>query len=58
MRLDIRPTVFRLDMAKELSAEAVRQQKEVSVHIKVDTGMRPDWICGYQRERAGCLRYQ
>ena len=39
VRLDIRPTVFRLDMAKELSAEAVRQQKEVSVHIKVDTGM-------------------
>ena len=39
VRLDIRPTVFRLDKAKELSAEAVRQQKEVSVHIKVDTGM-------------------
>lgn len=39
VRLDIRPTVFRLDMAKELSAEAVRQGKEVKVHIKVDTGM-------------------
>ncbi len=39
MRLDICPTVFRLDMAQELSAEAVRQGKNVNVHIKVDTGM-------------------
>ena len=36
---DIRATVFRLDTAAELSKEAVRQGKEVSVHIKVDTGM-------------------
>ena len=39
VRLDICPTVFRLDMAQELSAEAVRQGKNVNVHIKVDTGM-------------------
>ena len=36
---DIRPTVFRPDMAKELSAEALRQGKSLKVHIKVDTGM-------------------
>ena len=36
---DIRATVFRMDMAQELSKEAVRQKKEVSVHIKLDTGM-------------------
>lgn len=36
---DIRATVFRIDMAQELSEEAVRQKKEVSVHIKLDTGM-------------------
>lgn len=39
VRLDIRPTVFRLDMAQELSEEAIRQGKEVRVHIKLDTGM-------------------
>lgn len=36
---DIRPTVFRLDMAEELSREAVRQGKTVYIHIKLDTGM-------------------
>ena len=36
---DIRPTVFRQDMAEELSAEAVRQGKRLKIHIKVDTGM-------------------
>ena len=36
---DIRPAVFRLDMAEELSKEAVRQNKTVPVHVKVDTGM-------------------
>lgn len=36
---DIRPTVFRPDMAKELSAEALRQGKRLKIHIKVDTGM-------------------
>lgn len=36
---DIRPTVFRFDMAKELSGEAVRQGKILKIHIKVDTGM-------------------
>lgn len=39
VRLDIRPAVFRLDMARELSEEALRQGKEVRVHIKLDTGM-------------------
>lgn len=36
---DIRPTVFRLDMAKELSTEALKQEKKVKIHLKVDTGM-------------------
>lgn len=39
VRQDIRPAVFRLDMAKELSEEAQRQEKVLKVHIKVDTGM-------------------
>lgn len=39
MRYDIRPAVFKLSMARQLSEEAVRQQKKVYFHIKVDTGM-------------------
>lgn len=39
VREDVRPAVFRLDMAEELSREAVRQQKTVRIHIKLDTGM-------------------
>lgn len=39
VRYDIRPAVFKLSMARQLSEEAVRQQKTVHVHIKVDTGM-------------------
>lgn len=42
---DIRPTVFRLDMAKELSKEALRQKKTCKIHIKVDTGMSRIGIC-------------
>lgn len=36
---DIRPAVFTLDAAKQLSKEAVSQHKKAKVHIKVDTGM-------------------
>lgn len=36
---EIRPAVFRLDMAEELSREAVRQNKVIPIHIKLDTGM-------------------
>lgn len=39
IRHKIRPAVFKLSMAKQLSEEAVRQGKTVHVHIKVDTGM-------------------
>lgn len=39
VRQEIRPAVFKLSMAKQLSEEAVRQGKTVHVHIKVDTGM-------------------
>lgn len=36
---EIRPTVFRVDMAKELADAARRVGKPVKVHVKVDTGM-------------------
>ncbi len=36
---DIRPTVFREDMAKELSETATRLNKKCNIHIKIDTGM-------------------
>ncbi len=39
VRYDIRPAVFKLRMAEQLSEEAVRQGKTVKLHIKVDTGM-------------------
>lgn len=40
VKYDLRPAVFKADMAKALSDEAVRQGKTVRFHIKVDTGMR------------------
>ncbi len=36
---DIRPTVFSLEMAEELSRDAAKRGKCVPVHIKLDTGM-------------------
>lgn len=44
---DIRPAVFRMDMAEELSKTAVRLGKNVKIHLAADTGMsrigiRPD----------------
>lgn len=39
VKYDIRQTVFTYDMAKELSEEAVRQQKKAYIHVKLDTGM-------------------
>lgn len=39
IRLDIRPAVFSMEMAKELSEAACRLGKTVKIHIKVDTGM-------------------
>ncbi len=39
VKYDIRQTIFQLDMAQALSAEAVRQNKKAYVHIKLDTGM-------------------
>lgn len=39
VREEIRMAVFKYDMAKALSDEAVRQGKNVYFHIKLDTGM-------------------
>jgi alanine racemase len=39
VKYDIRPAVFKLRMAEQLSEEAVRQGKTVHMHIKLDTGM-------------------
>lgn len=36
---DIRPTVFSLDMAREVSEAAVKLGRDIPVHIKLDTGM-------------------
>ncbi|MCX7903920.1 MAG: alanine racemase [Caloramator sp.] len=36
---DITQTVFSFDLAKALSDEAVKQNKIVKIHIKIDTGM-------------------
>ena len=39
IRQDIRPAVFSMEMAKDLSEAACRIGKTVRIHIKVDTGM-------------------
>lgn len=39
VKYEITQTVFQLKMAEELSKEAVKQNKEVAVHVKLDTGM-------------------
>lgn len=36
---DIRPAVFKLSMAQQLSEEACRQNKEFAIHLALDTGM-------------------
>lgn len=36
---NLMPTVFQYEMAKQLSDEAVRQNKQAKIHIKLDTGM-------------------
>lgn len=39
VKYGITQTVFQWKMAEELSKEAVKQNKKVSVHVKLDTGM-------------------
>lgn len=39
VEMDIRPAVFTLDMAKQLSAAAQKHNRILSVHLAVDTGM-------------------
>ncbi len=47
VRRDITPAVFTFEYAQALSAEAVRQSKTVTVHIKLDTGMsRIGYVAG------------
>ena len=36
---ELRPTVFILSMAQELSQAALRKNKTIKIHIKIDTGM-------------------
>lgn len=36
---EIRPTVFTLEMAKQLQEEAEKQGRDLPIHIKIDTGM-------------------
>jgi len=36
---NLRPTVFKYEMAAQISQEAVRQGKTLNIHIAVDTGM-------------------
>ena len=38
-KLDFRPAVFKLSMAKELSKAALEAGKTLKIHIKIDTGM-------------------
>ena len=49
IRYEIRPIVFKLDMAKELSEAAVHLKKTLSIHIGLDTGMSR---IGYQVSEA------
>jgi alanine racemase len=45
---NVTQAVFSHDLAKALSAEAVRQKKNVKIHIKIDTGMtRVGFMPGY-----------
>ena len=48
---DITPAVFSYDFAKKLSAEAVKQEKQAKIHIKIDTGMsRIGFVSGDSNE--------
>ena len=38
-RYNLTPTVYTLETARELSREALRRGEEISLHVKVDTGM-------------------
>ena len=42
---DIRPTVFKLDMAQELSEAGQKAGKIIKVHLSVDTGMTNTGFC-------------
>lgn len=39
VRQEIRPAVFTLEMARQLSETAQKADKDIAVHIKIDTGM-------------------
>ncbi len=49
---EITQTVFSRDLAHALSAAAVRLQREVRIHIKIDTGMgRVGFLAGFEAVR-------
>jgi len=51
VKYDITPAVFSYDFAKKLSEEAVKQQKQAKLHIKIDTGMsRIGFVSGVSDE--------
>lgn len=48
IKYDVTQAVFSHDLARALSEEAVRQKKNVKIHIKIDTGMtRVGFMPGY-----------
>ena len=56
VREDIRPTLFRLEDAQALSLEARRQNRTVSFHIAVDTGMNRIGMPATEESARLCVR--
>lgn len=52
VELDVCPTVFNFSVAKAISNAAMRADKRVKVHVKIDTGMnRLGYVYGEEREQ-------
>jgi alanine racemase len=45
VHLGLTVTLYDLDSARELSRAARALSKPLKVHLKVDTGMGPSWVC-------------
>ena len=52
-KLDFRPAVFKLSMAKELSKAALEAGKTLKIHIKIETGMTRIGYRHVKKRRAG-----